>query len=74
MNRTLDAAVALAHLSRCRTRVAAILVKNGQVIAASPNLVKGGSHDHYRVQSVHAEEAVLRIAGSHAKGRHVVRG
>jgi deoxycytidylate deaminase len=41
MSKALDAAVALAALSRCRTRVGAVLVKNGQVIAASPNIIKG---------------------------------
>ena len=46
-----------------------MLVKNGQVIAAATNSRRGDTSDTaWRAAHVHAEEAVLSIAGNQAVG------
>lgn len=68
-NKHLQAAIALAELSRCKYKHGAILVKSGQVIAAGVNLQIGSVSDtSWRCSSLHAEENVLMIAGTSAVG------
>lgn len=68
-NKSLNAAIALAKLSKCRHKHGAVLVKNGQVIAAGTNLqLQTVSDANWRLASLHAEEYVLSVAGTNASG------
>lgn len=69
----LRAALAIAEASRCSHRHGAVLVKNGRVIAAGSNQQRQPQLPHWeegswRRVSVHAEEAVLQMAGNQAVG------
>lgn len=68
-SRPLDAAIAMSRLSKCRHKHGAVLIKSGQVLAAATNLIVGDTTDTtWRTAQLHAEEIVLRIAGTRAKG------
>lgn len=68
-NKSLDAAIALAKLSKCRHKHGAVLIKNGQVIAAGTNIrLQVASDTNWRRASLHAEEYVLSVAGTGAVG------
>lgn len=68
-NKSLNAAIALACLSKCRHKHGAILVKRGQVIAAGTNIrLQVPTDTNWRYCSLHAEEYVLTIAGTQASG------
>lgn len=68
-NKSLDAAIALAKLSKCRHKHGAVLIKNGQVIAAGTNIrLQVPSDTNWRHCSLHAEEYVLTVAGNQASG------
>lgn len=63
----------LAGLSRCENRHGSVIVKNGRVLATASNSTRTGlnpdwADGSWRRMSVHAEEAVLGMAGSMAHG------
>lgn len=69
----LRAAFAIAETSRCSHRHGAVLVKNGVVIAGSSNIQRqpqltGWEEGSWRRSSVHAEAAVIGMAGNQASG------
>lgn len=56
----ISAAARQAMNSRCRYTIGAVLVRNGKVRAASPNIfLRPPIQDNFRLSSIHAEEAVL---------------
>lgn len=68
-NKSMDAAIALAKLSKCRHKHGAVLIKSGQVIAAGTNIIRQVPSDtNWRACSLHAEEYVLTVAGTQAVG------
>ncbi|MEU6285068.1 hypothetical protein [Streptomyces sp. NPDC047028] len=58
----IDLAIRQAMRSRCRYRMAAVLVAGNRVLAWSPNLRRNNPMIDFRHATFHAEEAVLRRA------------
>lgn len=69
-NKALSAALSLSYLSKCRHKHGAVLMKNGQVLAAATNVLLTGdvSDANWRRSQLHAEEVVLGMAGTQAVG------
>lgn len=68
-NRFLTRAFELAHQSRCTHRHGAVLVRGGRIIAQATNRYRNDpANVPWEGCQVHAEEAVLRMAGERARG------
>ena len=73
VTKALEAAEALAALSRCRHKHGAVLIKRGSVIAAGTNQQREDPrYSAFPLASMHAEENVLRQAGWRAHGATLV--
>lgn len=72
LSKQMKAAVALADISKCRQKHGAVLMKNGVVLAAGTNVsrlsVDEISDENWRSSGIHAEESVIRQAGTAASG------
>ena len=69
--KALNAAIALAKLSKCRHKHGAVLMKKGQVIATGTNIRLNGfpvNDSDWRLSNLHAEEMAISIAGTNASG------
>lgn len=67
-NKHLNAAIELAKLSKARHKHGALVVKNGQVVSAGVNTMRGTAEIHWPFASEHAEERAISQAGKDARG------